>query len=251
MTKEYALVGHPLEHSISKEYFTTKFETEGIDARYINLDLSSLNDLQRELRRHPHLLGFNVTSPYKTEIKKFLYSIDQEAEYIGAVNTVIVQKGFFSRRKLYGFNTDIIGFSESIKPLLKANHTRALILGTGGASKAVQRAFKIMRIDCDTVSRKESSSDSMGYDRVDEAVIKSHKIIVNASPVGMYPNMLIAPPIPYEAITPEHLCFDLIYSPEETLFLSHAKAMGATIKNGADMLVIQAEESWKIWQSRL
>lgn len=147
-----------------------------------------------------------------------------------------------------GFNTDVEGFSESIKPLLKKQHTRALILGTGGAARAVNRAFRKMGIDTDMVSRQKGLLGVLGYDDVTPEVIASHKIVVNATPLGMHPFVQISPPIPYEAITTEHLCYDLIYSPEETLFLSHCKDHGATIKNGADMLVIQAEESWKIWQ---
>lgn len=248
MTKEYALVGHPLDHSMSQEYFTTKFETEGISARYINLDLVDLKQLRRILLRRPHLVGFNVTSPYKVAILDSLSSIEQEAEYIGAVNTVVVLKRPFFKKKLLGFNTDVEGFSESIKPLLKKQHTRALILGTGGAARAVNRAFRKMGIDTDMVSRQKGLLGVLGYDGVTPEVIASHKIVVNATPLGMHPFVQISPPIPYEAITTEHLCYDLIYSPEETLFLSHCKDHGATIKNGADMLVIQAEESWKIWQ---
>lgn len=249
MSKLYALVGHPLDHSISAEYFSTKFQTEGIDARYINLDLSSLKQLPSMLLRHPQLRGFNVTSPYKIAILERLYHIDQEAEYIGAVNTVVIKRHAFVGKRLYGFNTDVEGFSESIKPLLSSRHTAALILGTGGAARAVARAFKRMRIDSTLVSRRVATERVIGYHQVNEDVLKRHLIVVNATPLGMSPNTLIAPPIPYENISPEHLCYDLIYAPEETLFLSRCKEQGAETKNGADMLVIQAEEAWRIWQS--
>lgn len=246
--KEYALIGHPLEHSLSKEYFTTKFQSQNIEARYINLDLPSLLELRKALLHHPHLMGFNVTSPYKIAILDKLYDIEDEARYIGAVNTVVVKKNSFVGRKLYGFNTDIEGFTESVKPLLAPHHTRALILGTGGAAKAVHRSFRKMGIDTDFVSRRKNIDEAMGYDEISKEVIEAHPIIVNATPQGMYPFVQIAPPIPYQYITSKHLCYDLIYTPEETLFLEKSKEQGATIKNGLDMLLIQAEEAWRIWQ---
>lgn len=249
MLKEYALLGHPLGHSMSQEYFTTKFQAEGIAARYVNLDIPRLSLLKQTLLRHPHLQGFNVTSPYKIAILDKMDHIEQEAQYIGAVNTVVVVKQSFFKKKLLGFNTDCEGFSESIKPLLQNHHTRALILGTGGAARAVNRAFRKMGIDTDWVSRSKQIEGSLCYEELTPEVIANHKIVVNATPLGMHPNIFAAPSIPYEAITPDHLCYDLIYSPEETLFLSQCKARGAVIKNGADMLVIQAEESWRIWQS--
>ncbi len=249
MTAEYALIGHPLSHSISKEYFTTKFATEGIDANYINMDIPNLRLLKLSLIKHPQLVGFNVTSPYKIDIIPYLSGIDKEAEYIGAVNTVVVEKKSVFGKNLYGYNTDIEGFTESIRPLLKPWHTKALILGTGGGAMAVRRAFKQMGIDSTTVSRTPTNGQSIGYKELTPLLIHNHSIIVNCTPLGMYPNVQTCVSIPYEAITPDHLCYDLIYAPDETLFLTKCKEQGATIKNGSDMLVIQAEASWHIWQS--
>lgn len=247
--REYALIGHPLEHSKSAEFFNAKFTLEQIEARYVNIDLDTLTRLRLMLLRHPLLRGFNVTSPYKQAITKFLTEVDIEAQYTGAVNTVVVKRTRWGKRHLIGFNTDIEGFSQSIQPLLKPRHKRALILGTGGGALAVARALKKLGVDSKMASRRINYLDTIGYDQITPEVIGDYNIIVNATTLGMSPHVLIAPTIPYEAITPAHLCYDLIYSPEETRFLSLCKAQGATIKNGIDMLLIQANEAWNIWQT--
>ena len=245
--KEYALIGHPVEHSKSQVFFNEKFRLEGIDAQYINVDLDSLSRLRRFLLMHPHLCGFNVTSPFKTAILPYLHTLDVEASYVGAVNTVVVQKSFWGKRRLIGFNTDVEGFYQSMLSIMKPHYDKALVLGTGGASLAVQRAFKKLGIMTLVASRREAFEDTIGYDQLTPELIASCPIIVNATPVGMSPHILAMPPIPYEALTPNHLCYDLIYAPEETRFLRMARAQGATIKNGIDMLLIQANENWRIW----
>lgn len=244
--KEYALIGHPLEHSQSAEYFNSKFIMEHIDARYINIDLDNIEKVRGLLLRHPLLKGFNVTSPYKIAILKYLKEVEEEAQLIGAVNTVIVIRKKWRRRHLIGFNTDIEGFSQSIEPLLQPYQTKALVLGSGGAALAVCRAFKKLGITSQMVSRNNNPL-CIRYDKITEALIKEYKIIVNATPLGMSPNVLISPPIPYRAITHEHLCYDLVYNPEETCFLTQAKQQGAQIKNGLEMLLIQANASWNLW----
>lgn len=247
-TKEYALIGHPVAHSMSAHFFNEKFRIEKIDAHYTLIDLPELKELRKQFILHPFLAGFNVTSPYKVSILETLNELDEEARYVGAVNTVTVRRGWFGRRILKGYNTDVEGFMQSIEPLLKPHHKKALIIGTGGGAMAVGRACKKMAIDCRMASRRIGYKDTIGYDRITPEVIDEYKIIVNATPVGMSPHVLAAPPIPYEALTPDHLCYDLIYSPEETRFLHLAKERGATIKNGLDMLLIQANEAWKIWE---
>lgn len=245
--KEYALIGHPIEHSRSREFFNEKFLLEGIDARYVNIDIDSLHRLRRLLLLHPHLCGFNVTSPYKVEILPYIHELDSEALYVGAVNTVVVQKRLWGRHRLLGFNTDMEGFYQSMLSLLQPSYKCALILGTGGASLAVQRAFKKMGISSIVASRRVNYQDTVGYDALTPELIGKCQIIVNATPVGMSPHVLAAPPIPYEALTPEHLCYDLIYVPEETRFLKLSRAQGAFTKNGIDMLLMQANENWRIW----
>ncbi len=246
--REYALIGHPVEHSKSQEFFNAKFLAEGIDAHYITADLASIKELKAFLSAHPNLHGFNVTSPYKQAILPYLDEVESEASLLGAVNTVVVQNSRWGKRKLIGYNTDLEGFRQSIAPVLEGRR-RALILGSGGASCAVQRAFKKLGVATLVVSRTPQSPYAISYSDITPEVIREHKIIVNCTPVGMTPNVQEAPPIPYQEITPEHLCYDLIYSPDRTRFLQLAQAQGASIKNGIDMLFLQAHENWKIWQA--
>lgn len=245
--KEYALIGHPVEHSKSKDFFNEKFRLEGIDAQYINVDLESLNRLKRFLLLHPHLCGFNVTSPFKRAIVPYLQELDLEANYVGAVNTVVLQRRFWGRRHLIGFNTDVEGFYQSMLSIMKPHYNQALILGTGGAALAVERAFKKLGIMALMASRRVGVQGTIGYDQLTPDLLAKCPIVVNATPVGMSPHILDMPLIPYEALTPDHLCYDLIYAPEETRFLRHARLQGAVTKNGIDMLLIQANENWRIW----
>ncbi len=248
--KEYALIGHPIGHSKSEEFFNEKFRTEGIDACYITADLTDLKELKGFLQTHPQLRGFNVTSPYKQAILPYLTELDPEASLLGAVNTVVVLNARWGKRRLIGYNTDIEGFRLSIAPLLRSHHRQALVLGTGGASLAVQRAFKKLGIATLTVSRDPQKNQGIGYNDLSAQVLDEYLVVVNCTPVGMTPNIQEYPPIPYNCLTERHLCYDLIYSPNQTRFLQQAQAQGATTKNGLDMLLLQAHENWKIWSVR-
>ena len=236
--KRFGLIGHPLSHSFSKTHFTEKFEREGLDCEYENYDIDDIA-LVREL----DLSGFNVTSPYKEAIIPYLDELNPIAAEVGAVNTVKV----LPDGRLIGYNTDVIGFAETVfgAELQKT----ALILGTGGASKAVQYALRQLGIRYSIVSRSTSKGD-YHYEELTPEIIQSHLLIVNATPVGMAPNVNEAPNIPYDAITPQHTLIDLIYNPEETLFLRKGKEHGATTINGLTMLHAQAEASWEIWTSQ-
>ena len=238
MKTYFGLIGHPLSHSFSKTYFTEKFEREGLDCEYENYDIDDI-----ALVRDVDLSGFNVTSPYKEAIIPYLDEFDPIAAEVGAVNTVKV----LPDGRLIGFNTDVIGFAETVfgAELQKT----ALILGTGGASKAVQYALRQLGILYSIVSRSTSKGD-YHYEELTPEIIQSHLLIVNATPVGMAPNINEAPNLPYDAITPQHTLIDLIYNPEETLFLRNGKEHGATTINGLTMLHAQAEASWEIWTSQ-
>lgn len=236
--KRFGLIGHPLGHSFSKTYFTEKFEQLSIDACYENYDLTNINQLPQLIKQHPGLFGFNVTIPYKETILPFLDEIDPTAEALGAVNTVKVLPG----GKLRGFNTDVIGIEKS----LCINVNPALILGTGGASKAIQHVLRKKNIPFHLVSRNPLKGH-FTYVSLTPEDIGKHLFIINATPVGMTPKIDEAPLIPYEALTSQHVLFDLIYNPEETLFLKHGKEHGAQTINGLTMLHAQAEASWEIW----
>lgn len=242
--KRYGLIGHPLGHSFSKAYFTEKFEREGLDCEYLNFDLPSLDEL-REVTKQSN--GFNVTIPYKESIIPYLDDLDETAKEIGAVNTVKV----LDDGRMIGYNTDVIGlntifpralpWADGVLPL-----RGALVLGTGGASKAVQYVLKKNNIPFHLVSR-DPSKGHFTYDTLSPDITKEHLLIINATPVGMTPHINEAPLIPFEAITPQHVLFDLIYNPEETLFLRNGKVKGALTINGLSMLHAQAEASWEIW----
>jgi len=248
--RAFGLIGHPLEHSFSEQYFLDKFSREGInDAVYQNYPLESLEGLRDLIGFESNLLGLNVTIPYKTEILPLLDSIDPAAERIGAVNTVKIEREEEdpSSFTLNGYNSDTHGFRESLKPLLGEQHTKALVLGTGGASLAVIHVLKELGIRFLQLSRTPKSELEMSYDLVDEGIIEMSKLIINTTPVGMYPDLDNCPDIPIQGITADHLVYDLIYNPEETVLLKKSKAKGATIKNGQEMLELQAERSWEIW----
>lgn len=244
----YGLIGHPLGHSFSQGFFRDKFEGEGIDAEYLNFDVPDAHDVLEVLAAHPQLRGFNVTIPYKERILPYMDEVSKEARAIGAVNVVRV-KGTGKQRKLCGFNSDVVGFTDSIRPLLRPHHSKALILGTGGASKAVRYALEQkLGMQSVLVSRNEKPG-VITYAQLDVATMAEHTVIVNCTPLGMFPNTDTCPPIPYDLLTAQHLLYDLVYNPEQTLFLKNGRAQGAETKNGLEMLLLQAIESWRIWQA--
>ncbi len=248
--KEYGLIGYPLGHSFSQKYFTEKFSKEGIsDCVYQNFPIETISLLPQLIASHPNLQGFNVTIPYKEQIIKLLDSIDSDARDIGAVNTVVINREG-GKIKLKGYNTDVYGFRLPLEKCIKPEHTHALILGTGGASKAVAWVLKQMGVHFTFVSRNPSSTSDFQYGSIPAEIIKSHKLIVNTSPVGMHPHEKEAPNLPYCSITPDHILYDLIYNPEQTRFLKKGKEKKATLINGLPMLYLQAEKAWEIWNQK-
>ncbi len=244
----YGLIGYPLGHSFSQDYFNEKFEAERIDARYINFEIPTIEALKRVLEQNPNLTGFNVTIPYKEQIFNYLDEVDPEAKAIGAVNVVKVKRMANGEAYLTGYNSDYSAFGDTIAPMINSNiHRSALILGTGGASKAVAHALRNIGIQSIKVSRNKKGEGIITYDDLTPEIISEHKIVVNTTPVGMYPNVDDCPPIPYEALSSRHICYDLLYNPDETLFMRRAAAQGAVTKNGLEMLLLQAFMSWKIW----
>jgi shikimate dehydrogenase len=244
--KLYGLFGYPLSHSFSKKYFTEKFAKEGItDCVYENFESRNAVDIRNIVADKKDLLGLNVTIPHKQQVVNAMDWLDDTARAIQAVNCVKIirsENGY----KLNGYNTDAYGFEKAITPFLKPHHTKALILGTGGSSKAVAYTFNKLNIAFSFVWRNDLFK-GFTYDGLNEEVITAHTIIVNTTPLGMYPDVDTSPPIPYEHLSGKHLLFDLTYNPPETLFLRKGKAQGATAVNGMDMLIHQAEKSWEIW----
>jgi shikimate dehydrogenase len=248
MQKLYGLIGYPLSHSFSKRYFTEKFEREGLSEqfRYELFPLPSIEALPDLLASHPELAGFNVTIPYKQAVMAYLHQSSPAAARIGAVNTVKVDNG-----RLYGHNTDVVGFEESLRETLARaaqQPARALVLGTGGSSRAVRWVLEYMGIEPLSVSRQPESGQ-LTYDALNAEVLARYPLIVNTTPLGMSPKVHECPPLPYEALNSANILFDLVYNPEETLFLRHGKSQGATVQNGLPMLYGQAEAAWRIWQS--
>ena len=244
--KRYGLIGYPLGHSFSQKYFTEKFDRECVDARYDLFPLGSINELPGLIHDTEGLAGFNVTIPYKQDVIQFLDEMDDQAREIGAVNVVKITRQVNGAYRLKGFNSDAYGFAESIRPMLGPSHKRALVLGSGGASKAVIFSLRRLGVEPVVVSRRPSAG-MLTYAAIDKEILMNYTVIVNASPVGMSPIIDACPDIPYEFLTPRHVCFDLVYNPEETLFLQKASAAGAAVKNGLDMLHLQAEGAWKYW----
>ncbi len=243
--KLYGLLGYPLVHSFSQNYFNQKFESENIDAEYINFEIPDVGMLMEVVAENENLNGLNVTIPYKEQVIPFLDEIDPAASEVGAVNVIKFIRGKDGLR-LKGYNSDIIGFTDSIKSLLKPHHQSALVLGTGGAAKAVSYSLRKLGLEVQLVSRRKSAN-TLVYEELTKNDLKTHKVIVNTTPLGMYPNVDTCPDIPYRYLTPQHLCYDLIYNPDETLFLKNSRQAGAQVKNGLEMLLLQAFASYSIW----
>ncbi len=241
----FGLIGYPLSHSFSKKYFTEKFEREGLtDCSFENFSFEAIDDFFTLVKSHPDLEGIAVTIPHKRTVLHFLDDVTGIPEDLPACNCIRIRDG-----KLFGFNTDHIGFEKSILPFLKPHHQHALILGNGGATAAIVFVLKRLNISYDIVSRKLHSDSGLTYKDLDEKIIRRNHIIINTTPLGMYPAINTCPDIPYEFISAEHLLYDLTYNPVKTLFLQKGEERGATIKNGEEMLVLQAEENWRIWNS--
>jgi shikimate dehydrogenase len=252
--KIFGLIGYPLEHSFSPDYFTRKFRDEGIDAQYKLFPLSSVNQFPGLLEKETTLSGLNVTIPYKQQIIGHLNRIEGDARSIGAVNTIAFSREGEGRRFLTGYNTDAYGFEKALEPLLsQGRYKRALILGTGGSSKTI--AFVLQKRGITwlwvTRSKQGSSSRTVTYSDLTSELVASHTLIINTTPLGMYPRITEKPGIPYEAIDKDHLLFDLVYNPEVTAFLKEGRKRGARVENGYRMLCLQAERSWQIWNNTL
>jgi shikimate dehydrogenase len=244
----FGLIGHRLGYSFSKKYFTDKFEKlKKTDHEYLNFELDSIDQFPEIFEKHKYIMGLNCTIPYKQEIMQFMHEIDAEAAAVGAVNTIKILNSD-GKRFLKGFNTDVVGFRNSLKPMLKPNHTKALILGTGGASKAIKHVLTGLGIEYISASIEEKlESDELRYEDITASVITERQLIINATPLGTFPNVDACPSLPYCSITPDHILFDLVYNPELTKFLKKGKEKKAQIKNGLEMLHGQAEAAWDIW----
>jgi shikimate dehydrogenase len=242
--KRYGLIGYPLTHSLSQQYFTDKFSQEGInDCIYERFSIPSIDDLHTILDTHKDLCGFNITIPYKKEVLAFLTERSKAVEEVGACNCVKIEG-----QNLIGYNTDVIGFENSLIPFLKPTHNQALVLGTGGAALAIVYVLQKLGIAYKYVSRT-AAEGQFSYNDLDASVMELHTLIINTTPLGMFPNIEACPNIPYQLLTPDHHLFDLTYNPAESTFLAKGKQMGATIQNGQQMFVEQAEQSWRIWNS--
>lgn len=243
--KKYGLIGYPLGHSFSKEFFNHKFQSEKIAASYQNFEIPTVDQVLQIVATESQLNGLNVTIPYKEQVIPFLDELSEEAAAIGAVNVIKFERQK-EKLKLVGYNSDVVGFTNSIEPLLKPHHQKALILGTGGASKAVLYALNKLGLSCTFVSRT-SAQGRLSYNELTPEIMKEYTVIVNCTPVGMYPNTEVCPPIPYDCVGSEHLLYDLLYNPDTTLFMKKGAKRGATVKNGLEMLLLQAFEAWDIW----
>jgi shikimate dehydrogenase len=241
--KKFGLIGRNISYSFSKKYFTEKFSQDLFeDYTYENFDILNIEEFLNILKNNPNLKGLNVTIPYKEAIIPYLDTLSNKAYNIGAVNVI----RFTKKGNLKGYNSDWYGFKKTLEPLLQTHHRKALILGNGGAAKAVAYALKELGIFYANVSR-ESKENTINYSQINSATFDEYQIIINCTPLGTTPNIMEFPPIPYIFFTDKHIAFDLIYNPEETLFLNKAKSNGAVVVNGKDMLIFQAEKAWKIW----
>ena len=252
--RQFGLIGYPLSHSFSQKFFTEKFLQENIvKASYQNFPIPSMESFGALWKENPNLEGLNVTIPYKKEVIPFLQHSSAVVQEIHACNCI---RKF--NNELYGYNTDVIGFEKSLLPFLQPHHTHALILGTGGAAAAVRWVLQKLNIQFQLVSRKVNTIEAntemksiISYDQLNKSLVEAHTLIINTSPVGMFPNVHEAPPIAYEGITAQHHLYDLVYNPKETLFMKNGLEKGATVQNGLAMLHIQAEESWAIWNAKM
>ena len=244
---KYGLIGYPLKHSFSIVYFNEKFKAENIDAEYVNFEIPRIEEFMEVVEENPNLCGLNVTIPYKEQVIPYLDELDKDTAKIGAVNVIKIIRQPKGKTKLVGYNSDIIGFTRSIEPLLTPVHTHALILGTGGASKAIHRGLENLGVKATFVSRTKKNDEVLTYRELTPEVMRQYKVIVNCTPVGMYPKVDECPDIPYDLLTPEHLLYDLLYNPDETLFMKKGRAQSATVKNGLEMLLLQAFAAWEIW----
>lgn len=245
---KYGLIGYPLGHSFSISYFNQKFADEGVNAKYENFEIASIDQLEEVLASNPELRGLNVTIPYKEKVMPYLDSISPEAQAIGAVNVIrVTHEG--KEVKLKGFNSDVIGFTKSIEPMLESYHKKALILGTGGASKAINYGLKSLGLETVYVSRYERPG-TIQYERITPEDVREYNVIVNCTPVGMYPHTEECPLLPYEAMDGHTILYDLIYNPDETLFMRKGAEHGAQTKNGLEMLLLQAFTSWEFWHGK-
>ncbi|MCD4768562.1 MAG: shikimate dehydrogenase [Bacteroidales bacterium] len=247
--KKFGLIGYPLGHSFSRSFFSDKFNRENLNCSYENFEIKSINELHPLLKKSRAIVGLNVTIPYKRDVIELLNDIDPDAAKIGAVNVIkIIRTG--NEYRLKGYNTDMYGFTESVKPLLtgKGDNISALLLGTGGASLAVKEALNQLGIEFTTVSRSPGKGDIV-YEQVTEEVLTLNRLIINTTPLGMSPDIDSAPDIPYRVLTNRHILFDLVYNPSETKFMRLGKSEGALVVNGLIMLHLQAQKSWEIWNS--
>ena len=250
MKKIYGIIGNPLGQSASPAFFNKKFANEGIDAEYLPFELQGIEELPQILEKHPTLSGFNVTIPYKLQIKQFLTGISDEAKEIDAVNVVKVKHDDDGTPRLYGYNSDVIGFSRSIAPMLTANDKKALVLGTGGASKAIIYALRQLGLEVQSVSRNAGET-AIAYSDLTSETISAHTVIVNCTPLGMVGHGVDqCPDIPYSALTDRHILYDIVYNPENTLFLQKGRQRGARTKSGYEMWYLQALASWEIWNTQ-
>lgn len=244
--KTFGLIGYPLAQSFSYKYFTSKFKNENIDARFLNFEIPTIEEFPSLIDHHPYIAGLSVTIPYKEKVIQYLNELDVTAEKVGAVNSIKItwkdKKPYFK-----GYNTDLIGFKNSILPFIKDHHRKALVLGTGGAAKAVAHALEMLGLEYKYVSRKEDTDNLINYSSLTPDILDEYKVIVNSTPVGMYPNIDECPDIDYNCIGNNHLLFDLTYNPENTKFMQMGAKNGAATINGLEMLHLQAEASWAIW----
>ena len=245
---KYGLIGYPLGHSFSVNYFNQKFADEGINAKYINFEISDVGQIIEVVSANPELKGLNVTIPYKERVIEYLDQLSPEARAIGAVNVIRVTH---DGGKLYlkGFNSDVIGFTQSIEPMLESYHKKALVLGTGGASKAICYGLKSLGVEPVCVSRYERS-ETICYKDITADVVQEYNVIVNCTPVGMFPRSNDCPQLPYEALDDKNILYDLVYNPDTTLFMKRGAERGAQVKNGLEMLLLQAYASWEFWNGK-
>ena len=244
----YGLIGYPLVHSFSRDFFNQKFMAENIDAQYVNFEIMDIGQLMEVIAEYPNLKGLNVTAPYKEAVIPLLDSLDDDAREIGAVNVIRLihdpRSGDFV--ELRGYNSDVAGFEKTIPSFQSPSRTSAMVLGTGGAAKAVSAALRRHGINVQLVSRRKSER-TLIYEEITRSMVTDHKIIINATPVGKYPDDDKFPDFPYRFLTKEHFCYDLVYNPEETLFMKKSAQYGAETKNGIEMLLLQAFDSYRIW----